>query len=477
MLEVLQDPGWVPVAVRAKRTRVRFRHYERPFYLAHAGTQPRPWDVELPRGQIEAGAGTLHDPAKVIYVYHHGYAGSTLLVRLLDCPGTCLVYNEPNVHSGHYSVPVLRRLCYRTFRAGETPLIKLLPVDILQASQHFADHAEARAVCSCSCTSRGVLRVSRSPARLLARHVTAEQRFGGAPCTDPAEAAVRCWERITAEAITLGATHPLKTVESNKFSLDPTYTLEALWDWFGFPPRENWSDTLECVASRHSKNGRPFTFAIRLAQRDAYAEGAVMGLDDHGSELASAHDGSTRPIQLVSGGSVEGQRQLRLATPDGDREPARTELAVAKTDPFDLVGDATREDDEAVVERFERCARRPHLSPPTPLELVVEAQRTALETRRRLVEVIHGRKPARGRGAAAVVDVSTGSTVTGAVHAAAARWSAETEPGNPGSADVGERTCANADRRPQRRSLSRSCRCANAGPYGRGGSHSPSGPP
>jgi hypothetical protein len=285
--EVLRDPGWVPVAMKANRTRVRFRHYERPFYIAQAGKQPRPSDVELSRDDIEDAAAPLRDPAKAIYMYHHGYAGSTLLARLLDAPGTCLVYNEPNVHFGRYHIPALRRLCYRTFGAGETPLIKALPAEIAHAPQHFADHPQARAVFFYSPLDEYVASVLAHEYRCT--YVTdMAQQFGGEPCTDPASAAVRCWEHITAEAIRLGATLPMKTVESNAFFSDPVRHLVAIWGWFGFPPRADWDDTIARVASSHSKSSEPFGFADRLTQRDAYADGARSWLSEHGSLLEGA---------------------------------------------------------------------------------------------------------------------------------------------------------------------------------------------
>ena len=282
---LLEDPGWVPVAVSARRGRVRFRRYERPFHVAHAAKTPRPWDVELSLDEIAAAA--LPEPSRVGFVYHHGYAGSTLLCRLLDVPGVCLVYDEPAVHVGHYADPAIRRLFYRTFRAGETPLIKTLPSEIATAPRHFADHAEARGVFLYAPLEEYV---GATLAHAYRRdYVTRMARTLGAPaCEDAAAAAVACWQRIADTAIALAAARPLRTLDANAFFAEPERQLARVWAWWGFPPRDDWRARLAQVAARHAKSRRPFTFADRERQRREYAEHARDWAAANGAALAAA---------------------------------------------------------------------------------------------------------------------------------------------------------------------------------------------
>jgi hypothetical protein len=285
--EVVDDPGWVPVAVKVQQGRVRFRHYERPFHIGRAIHEPRPWDAEFSLDEIEAAAAPLRDPAKVLYVYHHGYAGSTLLARLLDRPGTCLVYAEPNVHSGRYSMPAMRRLCYRTFSDQETPLVKALPHEIVHAAQHLDDHRDARALFLFAPVEEYVASILAHAYRR--KYVVKMAHTLGAPADiDAADAAVHCWERIADEALAVAATHPLRTLASEAFFTEPVAVLEATWEWFGFAPRADWDATLSTVASTHSKQGQPFTFTARLTQRAEYDDGAHQWREDHGTVIERA---------------------------------------------------------------------------------------------------------------------------------------------------------------------------------------------
>jgi len=317
--DVIEDPSWVPVAVSRTRRRVRFRRYARPFHIAHAGTVPRPWDVELPLGEVEVAAAARREPAKVVYVYHHGYAGSTLLFRLLDAPGVCLAYDEPNIHFHCYANAPIRALCYRTFRATETPLIKAVPSEIINARHHFADHPEARAVFLYASLEEYV--ASALPYAYRRKYMTKLARFlGGGECASAADAAVYCWERITAEVLSLAAQHPLKTVEASAFFADPERHLAAIWEWFGFPRRDDWSATLARVGSTHAKNRRPFTPADRLVQKRDYAEQARPWLEEHATVLAAAQE----PLARLG--------RLNLCAPAGRRD-ATSRLRGTRTRP------------------------------------------------------------------------------------------------------------------------------------------------
>ncbi len=276
---VVEDPAWVPVAFDSRRRTVRFRQLERPFYIGHAAAAKRPGEVELPLEEVQA-ATPASEPAKVLYLYHHGYAGSTLLFRLLDAPGACLAYDEPSIHFHHYRNATLRRLCYRTFREGEVPLLKAVPAEIVNAEWHFADHPEARGLFVYAPVEEYVAATLYYAYRR--EYVAKMARFlGCSPCASAGEAAVRCWQLIAARAIALSSRHPLKTVDVNAFFSEPPARLEEIWRWLGFPNRRDWSEELASTGVIHAKTGRPFTPAERLAQKRIYLEHSRPWLEEH----------------------------------------------------------------------------------------------------------------------------------------------------------------------------------------------------
>jgi len=272
---VAGDPGWAPVRARVTIGRVRFRHLERPFYFAHAQAKALPDDIDLPLRDVELAAADLVEPDRVAYVYHHGYAGSTLFGRLLDSPGTCLAYIEPSVHSGRYDDPTMRKLLYRTFTENEVPLVKALPHEAVCARRHLDDHPGGRAIFLYAPVEDFLASVLAHGYRheyvtKMAQWLDRDIKFD-----DPADAAVHCWERITAAALDVVADGRLRTVAADTFFADPAATMDATWDWFGFSPRDDWQETLEQVTSVHAKQGRPFAFTDRAVQQAEYAAAAA----------------------------------------------------------------------------------------------------------------------------------------------------------------------------------------------------------
>ena len=256
--EVMADAAWVHVAVDRPGRPVRFRRFERPFHIGHAGKEPKPTDVTLGLRAVRQAARAFATPARVAFMYHHGYAGSTFLCRLLDTPGVCLGYAEPNVHFHHYDDPDMRALCRRTTAPGETALMKTLPGEMKNAARHFADNEGARGLYLYAPLEDYIASTLRHGYRR--EYVSAMARnLLGVECDDPGEAAVTWWTWAAREAIALAASRPLRVLAADDFYADVEGAAARVWDWYGFAPRTDWSATIRAVGSTHSKNRSPFS--------------------------------------------------------------------------------------------------------------------------------------------------------------------------------------------------------------------------
>jgi hypothetical protein len=288
--EVLANAAWVPIAVTRKTDTIRFRRFARPFHIAHARANPRPWDVELSLCEVESATVAMQDPARAAYVYHHGYAGSTLLFRLLDVPGVSLAYDEPNVHFHLYANRAIRKLCYRTLRTTETPIIKTLPAELRNARRHFADHTEARALFFYAPLEEYVAATLCHPYRCEYVKNMAS-RVLQIDCADPGEAAVVCWNAMTEEALALAPDHAIRMLDARAFYADPARCLRRIWAWFDLAPQADWGERLARVGSTHAKNpSRPFSTQDRDLQNHVYAQHAQSWLEARQAEIDSARE-------------------------------------------------------------------------------------------------------------------------------------------------------------------------------------------